>query len=111
MGYNTSYSLSFDESNTNVVVFLESIKDTHDSYLYDAWTDNLSECKWYDHQADLEALSAIFPEVLFSLEGYGEENEDIWKMYALNGNSYRIDAEITFPKFDISKLKSDNFRQ
>lgn len=61
-------------------------------------------CKWYDHDKDMKSISFAFPDVLFILEGSGEETDDRWKAYFLNGKTQRCAGEIRFPPFDASKL-------
>jgi len=42
---------------------------------------------------------------MFTLHGEGEENEDIWDKYFLNGKCQVAKAEWTIPPFDPAKLK------
>lgn len=46
-----------------------------------------------------------YKDVLFILDGEGEESGDIWKSYYKNGKTYRVEAEFTFPEFDDFKLE------
>ena len=69
---------------------------------YNPFEDN---CKWYEHEKDMRAVSSKYPETLFLLEGEGEESGDIWKKYFLNGKMQTCKSIITFEEFDKSKLK------
>jgi hypothetical protein len=60
--------------------------------------------KWYDHEKDLKDFSKKYPDEIFTLTGIGEEFPDAWKLYVKNGKSQLCKAEITYPKFDESKL-------
>lgn len=60
--------------------------------------------KWYDNVRDMKTLSNKYPDVLFKLNGNGEENGDIWVSYFKNGKCQYCKAEITFAEFDESKL-------
>lgn len=63
------------------------------------------ERTWYGHQNDMLKLSKIYPDVLFKLEGVGEEFEDIWVKYFKNGKMQVCKAEIVFPPYDESKMQ------
>lgn len=63
---------------------------------FDAWTGDTM--KWYDHEADMTALSKEYPELLFVLEGVGEEFPDAWRKWFHNGTYEESYAEITYPK-------------
>ena len=65
----------------------------------------LDECKWYEHEADMRALSSKFPDVLFTLDGVGEEHPDIWRKFFVNGKMQKCDATLVFDQFDESKLR------
>lgn len=81
-------------------------ENINDGYDIGEIIDNVSDdWKWYEHQKDMKAISRAFPDVLFTLSGEGEEAEDIWKEYYLNGKVQVEKAVITTGKFDKSKLK------
>jgi hypothetical protein len=63
-----------------------------------------SSCKWYSFDNDMVAFSALHPNYLFELEGWGEEDGDIWRAYFQNGKYYKVDAEVIFPPYDESKM-------
>jgi hypothetical protein len=60
--------------------------------------------KWYEHEADLRALSARFPGVLFTLSGEGQEARDLWTAYHRDGLLQRVQARIEFDPFDETRL-------
>ena len=62
------------------------------------------ECKWYNNEDDMLLLSKEFPDVLFKLHGEGQDNEDIWDKYFMNGKMQYCPAEIMYPPFDRAKL-------
>jgi hypothetical protein len=53
-------------------------------------------CSWYDHEEDMKALAAHFPDILFALEGEGEESGDLWKKYFLGDQMQVCRAIITY---------------
>ena len=62
------------------------------------------ESKWYEHRADMQDISKVFPGVLFILNGVGEESGDIWREYHLDGKYQCVKADITYQEFDQTKL-------
>jgi len=62
------------------------------------------QCKWYEHTEDMCRLSKEYPNVLFTLTGNGEESEDMWVEYFMNGKVQVENAVITYGKFDPKKL-------
>jgi hypothetical protein len=60
--------------------------------------------KWYEHEDDMRQLSSRFPDILFTLSGKGEENEDIWVKYFKGGRMQVSRATIAFEGFDEHKL-------
>ncbi len=73
--------------------------------IYEAWTNQLDECKWYEHETDLRLFSSLFPDVLLTLRGDGEESEDIWVKYFKGGKVQVAKAHISFEPFDPKLLK------
>lgn len=64
------------------------------------------ECKWYDHERDMRTFSGMYSHVLFTLDGEGEENGDVWRKYFRAGKMQeeRL-AKWEPPPFDPAKLK------
>lgn len=71
---------------------------------YELSLDGDDECKWYDNEDDMCLLSKEFPDVLFKLHGEGENNEDIWNKYFMNGKMQYCPAKIIYEPFDKNKL-------
>jgi hypothetical protein len=65
----------------------------------------LYDVKWYNHEEDLILLSEEYDELVFQLDGKGEENGDIWRKFFKNGKYSFSQAIITFPDYDESKLE------
>jgi hypothetical protein len=55
----------------------------------------------------MKKLSNKFRDVLFELYGEGEEWDDRWKHYYLNGKMQVCHANITvqYPEFDLKRMK------
>lgn len=58
------------------------------------------ECKWYDWKENMQAMSKVFPDVLFKLHGEGEETGDIWDAYFLAGKVQVHKAEIKIAPYN-----------
>ena len=59
---------------------------------------------WYDHQDDMRTISRKFPEILFTLNGEGEEQGDIWKAWFLGGRMQYEEATFQIGEFNPEKL-------
>jgi hypothetical protein len=90
MGYYTSFTLHVDKDEEAVGNWLESTKDYDIHYVFeDAIDDNndwYGNAKWYEYDEDMCILSAIFPDVLFTLTGEGEDHFDNWRKWYRGGN-------------------------
>ena len=53
----------------------------------------------------MKELSKLFPGYVFKLNGEGEDDEDLWNKYYVNGKEQVCNAIITYPPFDPEKLK------
>lgn len=113
MGYYTQYGLdiiqapgySRDEANNLIRQFRKESEGAHYAIDDDGRCDE--SCKWYDHEKDLKAFSLKHPNVLFKLEGTGEDSGDVWELYMQAGHSKLCKAKLVFEKFDHSKLLAD----
>jgi len=61
--------------------------------------------KWYEWEEDMRKFSLKYPDVLFTLDGEGEENGDIWTAYFRNGKCQIERAVIQVMPFDPIKLE------
>ena len=109
MGYNTAYTLKTHNSKYLISDILTEIKAAaldFDNLFYavDGNGETYDSIKWYDHERDIIKLSKLYPDVIFDLYGEGEDNEDIWHKYFLNGKIQRCPARIAFDNFDEQKL-------
>lgn len=91
MGYYTDYTLETrGETATEAFDCIQEISG------YGWAGDELHQVKWYDWRDDLKNASNNYPEVLFILEGVGEEYPDIWTAYAKGGEIDVVPATISF---------------
>lgn len=121
MGYQTNYKLTWagDVAKTKpcshcdgtgkiaVEDIVQEFVDT-EPFLYSNTqpiADSLEDsCKWYDHEEDMRRLSLKFPDVVFTLNGEGEEAGDVWVKYFRNGKMQVDKIEIKLAAFDPKKL-------
>lgn len=114
MGYLTRFELSTRENLTfeqeceiakdlEALIFDENkLKFDEEDYFSPIDIIFCEELKWYDHQMDMKIISIKYPNILFILEGYGEERGDMWREYHLNGKVQFEKAK--FDDFDEGKL-------
>lgn len=78
----------------------ESAKDSIDDH---GCTNN--HTKWYNHADDLKAFSKKYPEYVFRLHGNGEDSDDRWYHYFLNGKMQVANCEFVYQSFDVDELE------
>lgn len=89
MGYYTDYTITTD-SNTQELESEMKKFGFLDEYDEGSWG---GDAKWYDWSDDMTKLSKKFPDVLFTIEGRGEDPTDIWGYYYKDRKSY-IQTEV-----------------
>lgn len=106
MGYYTTYSLRTTERELNQEEWdkLEEIVG-YEEIIFELKESGYYTTKWYEAESNIIELSKEFSDVVFVLDGVGEDNEDIWKAYFLNGGVQVAPAKIAFDEFDKSKLE------
>ena len=109
MGYRTDFDLSVSGFNRLQYKEIENILCSSEldpfGYMLRLFEgETVYELKWYDHEKDMKQLSSLVPSVLFTLEGRGEEQGDLWIKYFKNGKMQVAKARITYDDFDESKL-------
>lgn len=99
MGYYTRHELTIISGNDNFTDYEKEICETADNeYLFE------EESKWYDCESDMKEYSKKHPNVVFCIDGVGEEFPDIWKAYYKNGKVFITSAQIVFEEFSEDKL-------
>ena len=108
MGYYTIFKLSAkdseitDDMKKELSAINRGYFDNMD--LIDELIEGWFEAKWYDYVDNMKMLSLKFPTIVFILEGDGEENDDMWVAYFMNGKVQYEKAKITYNSFDPNKL-------
>jgi len=110
MGYCTWYTLKTPaELNINDnISFIQDIRDlgfADDMHISDNHTIELGEYKWYEHMEDMQTLSKKYPDNLFTLYGQGEERDDNWVAYFMQGTGYKEYAKLVYPKVNYTRFE------
>lgn len=109
MGYYTRFSLTVYEGKHEVdSAFIPGFADKKlcgNFYSLQDFIDGGSDsCKWYDHKKEMLEISKLYPDLVFVLDGDGEEAGDCWREFYKNGKTYRWELEVKRPPFDSKKL-------
>lgn len=109
MGYYTNYNLIVKHMNgtqeyQDLVQMLKAkgilgyaLDEYYDS-AYDCEFSSADTVKWYEYNEDMTDISIHFPDMVFCLEGWGEDSTDIWRAYYKNGKAEYCPAQIIFPE-------------
>ena len=110
MGYCTYHTLSFEvDSKKKEAQITNDFRNIVGQHVFDCVEVNgvgdSYEIKWYECVGEMKELSSKYPDVLFVVNGEGEESGDIWREYHKNGKVQRCKAKISFDNYDEEKLK------
>ena len=104
MAYYTRFTLTIsnvpDQS-------MESLEQAIKAFGFEARDNGSYVCRaaWYSDKEDMRRISALYPEVLFTLHGRGEEATDLWYRYFKGGKMQYAPAKIIYDEFDENQLK------
>jgi len=109
MGYYTNYSLKVyfnenvshlsKEKLTEVKANLELVNKIVRNEIHELYPYALAEqTKWYEHREDMLRLSQKYSDLVFELEGHGEESGDHWRLYFYNGQVSGGEAKMIYPE-------------
>jgi len=101
MGYYTNYEITADE------VLPDDFEDKFEEITDYTFRDGEFEAKWYDYKADMKEISKIYPDILFTVEGEGEESGDVWRHYFKNTKDYIVKPKLIWSEFDERMFFSD----
>jgi len=100
MGYYTNYTITADK------VLPDDFEDKFVEITDYYFNDGEFEVKWYDCEDDMIKISKLYPNILFTVKGDGEESGDIWKHYFKYGKKHIGEPEFVWP-FDEKKFFSE----
>ena len=118
MAYMTYYNMEISETEPTIEELASKLTETLDkqtphhpmyptSLLF--WENVLGgevDASWHDHQESMQAISPTWPNVLFSLSGKGEDQDDQWVEYHINGKVQCLKRPDWEPEpFDPTKLE------
>jgi len=100
MGYQTMFMLSTDDifNDRKYRAELEYMSGYGEPLF-------IEEQSWDDYEEHMRMLSKMYPKVLFTLYGWGEDRDDVWAGYAKGGKYYEVAAKIVYPAFDEGLLE------
>lgn len=112
MGYYTRFKMDYEQDGnidereivkTLCIInnsFGVNLADPIDSFPYfmDLFNEEELKLKWYEFEKDMKKLSEAYPEIKFTLHGEGEDNDDLWNLYAYKGEIQIEFAKITYEK-------------
>jgi hypothetical protein len=92
MGYYTNFELEIidvDYSDIDSGKIRQEIQDEFKISFGDT-------IKWYNYNEDMKCFSKKYPELIFVIDGNGEEFDDVWKHYFMNGDDQYTRAKFVF---------------
>jgi len=108
MGYNTFFNLDWEPRNQIIDKAIGDYIEANQDGLYGIDRDGygIDWYKWYEEYRNPEmiALSNAFPHILFTLSGEGEERDDNWKMYIMNGKYLMSYGRIIYDEVNLDDL-------
>jgi len=99
MGYNTQYTLSWEVENFELPLDFQEKTNLTKEERFSTYQS------WNSHEDDMKKLSLLYPEIVFTLHGVGDEFEDIWYKYFKNGKMQETRATFVYDNYDEAKLK------
>jgi hypothetical protein len=104
MGYYTRYELEIQNGSNDLIQELREFSEVA-SWAIDKNGLTEDEAKWYDHQEELQVFSKLHPTVIFKLIGVGEDSQDFWHEYYMDGKMQNCKGVITYPQFNSDLLE------
>lgn len=103
MGYYTKYDLEYEGGNISEHDIIDALATINPGYFEKGddfcWVFE-EEMKWYDCEHDMLELSKLFPDVMFTLYGAGEDREDNWIDYFKAGQMQSCHGTIVYEPFN-----------
>ena len=82
-----------------------SVNTAYDTGYWKTVIHEGSPTTWYRYREDMLEASRNWPKVLFLLEGQGQERDDDWKEYYIDGKLQRLEPTTVWPDFDPARME------
>lgn len=107
MGYETSFRIDVGNTHIDPDKILQALERQSG---YDGWFDFTAgvfsiDAKWYDYDIHMKEVSVVFEDLVFQVDGDGEESGDTWRKYYKSGKVMDATPDIIYKEFDESKLE------
>lgn len=104
MGYYTDFTMSVEGSGAVYGRLMEekdriTVSDDYEFKLGHFLQYGQQEVKWYDYDKDMKQLSLRWPNVLFILDGIGEDGK-VWRAWYRNGKGAEVEPTFIPPDLD-----------
>ena len=109
MGYYTYYYLEMYGDQDKIDDAFDDAMDSEDERIRELVGDNHTDIKWYDFEKDFKKFAKRHPDVLFVVQGDGEESYDLWEeRFKGDISEYH---EVIMPPFTTPELLTDSEKQ
>lgn len=84
MGYLTLFEITYSEKTKEIKKYAKELSDeniNNDGFYY----NDEDYVTWYHYERDMLQLSKEFPDVLMTVKGQGEDDDDRWIQYFKGG--------------------------
>ena len=118
MAYNTQFNLTWEgedptlsQLTAKLAALADNVTPEDPRYPVTAtiWKDILTgndETSWGDYESHMTIISNTWPQVLFQLEGHGDDRDDNWRTYYLDGRSETLLGHTVYPEIGLFALEA-----
>lgn len=106
MGYYTGYSLKMYGPESACLAAQEDAAHSDNDCLEELFRTEFLDSKWYNFEAEFHEFARQHPDVLFIVDGDGEDSWDIWQE-RFKGDLCEY-HEVIMPPFDTEELLTES---
>ena len=115
MGYLTYFSLTILDEKGKEIVGDEIIKKIRNNceaanYAFGEMGHAEDSCRWYSWSEDFIEFSKMFPNNILMVSGEGEELDDRWISYFMDGKTQHCPGEMIYPPLDLNLIFTKKFK-
>jgi len=96
MGYYTKFTITVAPEDFDVLK--AAVPPHYSFYEHKGEMVGGDSMKWYEHEAEILAVSKAYPDHTFRLTGIGEQWPDAWVKFFRNGELTKVDLTTVIPE-------------